>query len=80
MSARETAVYWVEYVIRHRGASHLQYPGVYLNFWQSNSIDVIALLVVSVYVIFKVFMILLKLIGSNIFKPKSKVDKIKKRN
>lgn len=53
MNARETAVYWVEYVIRHRGAPHLQYPGVHLNFWQTNSLDVIAFLTAALYLAYK---------------------------
>lgn len=53
MTPKETATYWVEYVIRHRGAPHIQYPGVHLNFWQSNSLDVILFLVVSSFFITK---------------------------
>lgn len=53
MNARETASYWVEYVIRHRGAPHLRYPGADLNFWEYNSIDVIVFLLFTAYVAIK---------------------------
>ncbi|GAB0091280.1 hypothetical protein DMENIID0001_061010 [Sergentomyia squamirostris] len=43
-NAMDTAIYWTEYVIRHHGAPHLQSPAVHLNFWERNSLDVIAFL------------------------------------
>ncbi|XP_017049013.1 LOW QUALITY PROTEIN: UDP-glycosyltransferase UGT5 [Drosophila ficusphila] len=48
MSARETFVYWVEYVIRHRGAPHLQSPVVHMTYIAANNIDVYALLLVAI--------------------------------
>uniref|UniRef100_A0A182KE60 UDP-glucuronosyltransferase n=1 Tax=Anopheles christyi TaxID=43041 RepID=A0A182KE60_9DIPT len=55
-SAMETAIYWTEYVIRHKGAHHLRYPGADMNFWKRHSFDVLAFLGLVVFVIFKVFM------------------------
>ena len=43
-TAMETAVYWTEYVIRHRGAKHMRYPAADLNFFQYYSLDVFAFL------------------------------------
>lgn len=48
-NALDLAVFWVEYVLRHSGAKHMQSPGVYLNILQRNSIDVLVFLVLSVY-------------------------------
>lgn len=45
ISALDNAVFWTEYVIRHRGAKHLQSNSVHLNFFQLHSIDVIGFLV-----------------------------------
>lgn len=39
-SPEETTVYWVEYVIRHRGAPHMKSPAHNLSFIQRNLIDV----------------------------------------
>lgn len=64
MDAQSTAVYWVEYVIRHRGAPHMKYPAAEMNFFQENSLDVIAFLLVAFYVVFKI----LKIISKAIFK------------
>lgn len=71
MSARDTAVYWIEYVIRHRGASHLQYPAIHQNFIQQNSLDVIAFLLGAAYFIIKIIFYVFNLI----FK---RVDNVKK--
>ncbi|XP_070500716.1 uncharacterized protein [Chironomus tepperi] len=53
LNAQETAVYWVEYVLRHHGAPHLHYPGADLNFFQANSIDVILFIFAVIYAVFK---------------------------
>jgi len=53
INAQDTAVYWVEYVIRHKGAPHMHYPGADLNFFQGASLDVIAFLFAVFYVIIK---------------------------
>ena len=50
----DTAVYWVEYVIRHNGADHMRYAAVDLGFIETNSLDVIGaavclMLVVSIF-------------------------------
>lgn len=60
LSAIDVATFWIEYVIRHKGAKHLQYPGVELNFFQRNSLDVLAFLFVSLYVGFKMLAFIFK--------------------
>ncbi|CAB3377025.1 Hypothetical predicted protein [Cloeon dipterum] len=40
----EEAIFWIEYVIRHKGAKHLRPAGQHLNWIQLHSIDVIAFL------------------------------------
>ncbi|KAH8273603.1 hypothetical protein KR018_003145, partial [Drosophila ironensis] len=70
LSARETFVYWVEYVIRHRGAPHLQSPVVHMSFIAANNLDIYAILVCALLVIcFIVKRLFRKLVGS---KPKHK--------
>ncbi|XP_037716694.1 UDP-glycosyltransferase UGT5 [Drosophila subpulchrella] len=39
---RKTAVYWIEYVIRHRGAPHMRSAGLDLNWFQFYLLDVMA--------------------------------------
>ena len=76
LSAKDTAVYWLEYVMRHHGAPHLQYPSIHQNVLQRNSIDVIAFLILAGYLLFKVIKILMKFIYRRIVRIFSK--KIKK--
>lgn len=70
LNAQETAVFWVEYVIRHNGAPHMHYPGADLNFFQFNSLDVISFLLVVLYIFFKV----LKLIVGKLCCGTAKVE------
>ncbi|XP_059484357.1 UDP-glucosyltransferase 2-like, partial [Neocloeon triangulifer] len=44
----ETAVFWIEYVARHKGAKHLRPASLELNFVQRHCLDVIAFLIASV--------------------------------
>lgn len=53
ITAKENAVFWMEYVIRHKGARHLQSPAVHMNFIQLHNLDVI-MVVVLVLVLLKV--------------------------
>lgn len=59
-SAMDLACYWIEYVIRYKGAPQLHYQGADLNFFQEQMLDVIAALLVTVYIVFKVFKLLFK--------------------
>ncbi|KAH8269648.1 hypothetical protein KR018_012618 [Drosophila ironensis] len=42
LAPRKNAVYWIEYVIRHRGAGHMRSAGLDLNWFQFYLLDVIA--------------------------------------
>ncbi|XP_017866751.1 PREDICTED: UDP-glucuronosyltransferase 2B13 isoform X1 [Drosophila arizonae] len=46
MSPRRSAVYWIEYVIRHKGAPHMRSAGLDLRWYQFYLLDVIAFLAV----------------------------------
>ncbi|XP_068906136.1 UDP-glucosyltransferase 2-like isoform X3 [Tenebrio molitor] len=61
MSPLDTAVYWVEYVIRHRGASHLRNVGADLSWYRYYLGDVvlcISFLTLLMVVVFLKFVIL----------------------
>ncbi len=49
----ETAVYWTEYVARHKGAPHLRSAGLDLSFFAYHSLDVFAFLLVTIYIIWR---------------------------
>ncbi|XP_065364275.1 UDP-glycosyltransferase UGT5-like isoform X3 [Calliphora vicina] len=44
MTPRQLVRYWVDYVIRHKGAKHMQSPAINMPWWQLYSVDVIAFL------------------------------------
>ncbi|XP_037036898.1 UDP-glucosyltransferase 2 [Bradysia coprophila] len=49
----ETAIYWTEYVIRHKGAYHLQTPARHLSFLQYYLIDIIGSLIISMFIVIR---------------------------
>lgn len=55
----ETAVYWTEYVIRHKGARHLRSASMDLNWFEYHNVDVLAAFVFAylliVIVLIKLF-------------------------
>ncbi|XP_037540272.1 UDP-glucuronosyltransferase 1-2-like [Nematolebias whitei] len=44
MSPLDTAIFWIEYVIRHKGAAHLKSAGISLPWYAYYSLDVAAIL------------------------------------
>ena len=54
ITAREEVVYWIEYVIRHKGAEHLKSPLIDMNVFEQYSLDVIGFLVVMGWVFIKI--------------------------
>lgn len=52
-SPGERAVWWIEYVIRHKGAPHLRYPGKRLHFLQYVSADVMLFFATLVYIFWR---------------------------
>jgi len=75
MTARESVVYWTEYVIRHHGAAHLQSPLVHMNFITANNIDIYVLFAVILVITTLIFKALVKFIYRR-FTSKSKKEKI----
>lgn len=70
MSPLETAVYWTEYVIRHKGAPHLRSAAVGMPWYQYYLIDVLlviflALTIVCTLLYYVIFKVLLRLISKN---------------
>ncbi|XP_050427538.1 UDP-glycosyltransferase UGT5-like [Adelges cooleyi] len=51
ISPMETAIYWTEYVIRHKGAPHLQSAAVGMPWYQYYMIDIISTLLICIVAI-----------------------------
>lgn len=60
MTSRERAVWWTEYVIRHKGAKHLDYPGRHVPFYQKFWLDFIGIALVSTIIILKIVAVVVK--------------------
>lgn len=69
MTSRERAVWWTEYVIRHKGSKHFEYPGRLVPFYQKYWLDFIGIGILMLLITIKLFSIALKtLFSSNKFK------------
>lgn len=65
MTPLQTAIYWIEYVIRYDGAKHMQSSAVHLNFIQKNSLDIILLFAVIFYIILRIAVKIILLVIRN---------------
>lgn len=87
MSPLDTAVYWTEYVIRHKGAPHLRTAAADMPWYQYLLLDVIAfllaVLIAALLIVYYSIKFVLRMICALICgggkKSSSKPDK-KKRN
>ena len=64
LTARESVIFWTEYVLRHHGARHMQSPLVHMNFIERLNLDVYLLIVIVLYVIYKIFKFVIGFIRS----------------
>ena len=77
MSAMDTSIYWIEYVIRHKGARHLRSTAVDLPLYQYLLLDVIAFLLTAFFgVIFFTYYVLRKIL--TLFTRKAPITSKKK--
>ncbi|XP_076265417.1 uncharacterized protein LOC143199463 [Rhynchophorus ferrugineus] len=74
MKPLDTAVYWIEYVIRNNGAKHLQVAGVKQPWYQLFMVDVLLFIIVSISILIKSVEIIIKGI---VHKIKYKRPKVK---
>lgn len=78
LSPIETAVYWTEYVIRHKGAKHLRTAAVGMPWWKYYLVDVIGFILLITFVILYTFYFVLKTILKKLFKKTIPKEKEKK--
>ncbi|XP_075158853.1 UDP-glycosyltransferase UGT4-like isoform X1 [Haematobia irritans] len=62
MSPRQLVRYWVDYVIRHKGAKHMQSPALFMSWWELQSLDVIAFLLAVIVGVVALLMVFCKMI------------------
>nr|XP_045609040.1 UDP-glucosyltransferase 2-like [Procambarus clarkii] len=65
-SPRDLAVFWTEYVIRHRGAPHLRSPAAQLSWVEFLMLDVILLLLLALFIFYFILRRFLSLLSRDI--------------
>lgn len=63
----DKAAFWIEYVLRHNGARHMQSSAVHLNTFQYYMIDVLAFIFVVFVAVFKIAAVVCKQLKRGIF-------------
>lgn len=63
----DKAAFWIEYVIRHNGAKHMQSSAVHLNIIQYYMVDVVAFIIVVLVVAVKIFAFFCKKLKAKVF-------------
>jgi hypothetical protein len=75
ISSLEKAMFWIEYVIRHKGAKHLEFKAKNVPIHQTFCLDFIAIfLVLSISTTYVSWKILVKLFKSFSLRNKSKIE------
>lgn len=66
----DLATYWIEFVIKHKGAPHLRNPALNLRWYQYYFLDVVGIILLSTLVIFYFARILIKVFRTKPIKQK----------
>lgn len=77
LKAKENAVYWLEYLLRYKGAPHMQSPLKKMSFVEAMNLDVLAFILILLFVSIKLLKLLLKIICkafARIFHQKTKAE------
>ncbi|XP_034669969.1 UDP-glucuronosyltransferase 2A1 [Drosophila subobscura] len=85
LTARQSVVYWTEYVLRHQGAYHLQSPLLHMNFVARHNLDVYGIVLVFALVsllilrmLFRfVFRKVLRVLRGHSYRTKASKNKLK---
>lgn len=76
----ETAIYWVEYVARHKGAHHMRTAAVGMPLYKYLLLDVVAFLAAVVLAVLYVTFVLVRLAFRKVFGRSSSSKKKLKKN
>lgn len=78
LSPMDTAIYWTEYILRHKGAPHLRSSAVDLPLYQYLLFDVIVILGSIVTLFLSVFLVTIKMLLCKTSSADKKLGKKKK--
>ncbi|KAM8717120.1 hypothetical protein ACLKA7_003914 [Drosophila subpalustris] len=77
LTARQSVIYWTEYVMRHQGAYHLRSPGLRLGFVGRYNLDVYAVLLLIFSCSAITFVLILRLLVKTIRRRRQSKVKVK---
>lgn len=77
---QEEVVYWTEYAVKHRGATHLQGTANRLGFFELRLFDVYATMAIIFVVVLYINYLIMKAIIKRYFSTKQNSKKKEKRN
>ncbi|XP_055374507.1 uncharacterized protein LOC129607504 [Condylostylus longicornis] len=60
MTAKESAIFWIEYVLRYNGAKHMQNSAIFMSNYKRLGIDVILFLVILFYAFYRIIKLIIK--------------------
>ncbi|KAH8378397.1 hypothetical protein KR093_011157, partial [Drosophila rubida] len=80
LTARQSVLYWTEYVLRYHGAAHLQSPRLHMDFVAAHNLDVYGVLLSALIIILFINKIILQLIYRKIVGLSKKKVTAKKTN
>uniref|UniRef100_A0A3Q3IRR7 UDP-glucuronosyltransferase n=1 Tax=Monopterus albus TaxID=43700 RepID=A0A3Q3IRR7_MONAL len=75
MKPLDRAIFWIEFVMRHKGAPHLRTESYKMSAFQYHSIDVMVFLLAVIVLLFMVFIFAVKLLWQRMFSSR----KVKKQ-
>lgn len=70
----DLAMYWIEYVLRHRGTPHLRTASLDLKWYQRWMLDILSVMIILAIVLYKTVSVIIRKIKDSI----KGVDKAKK--
>lgn len=73
----DTAVFWVEHVIRHKNGDHLKNYGENLPWYQYHMLDAIAFVILLAIIMYSLVYISVKILRGMSFKDNKQTDKSK---
>ncbi|XP_070691655.1 UDP-glucuronosyltransferase 2A2-like [Pempheris klunzingeri] len=74
MKPLDSALYWIEFVMRHKGAAHLRAQSYRLPWYSYHSVDVLLLLAAALLLLLSTIFTLMRCVCSTVFKRKHKRD------
>ena len=74
MKPMDTALFWIEFVMRHKGAAHLRTESYRLPWYSYHSVDVVLFLAGAVLLMLCTIFLSIKCLYTTMFKRKAKRD------